>query len=283
MPAVELAASTGPRDRRDRRSCRPSSAAEARSAWSGRAAISSERVMSRLEIRPEPKPPKAPSGPVSRILYPAVRRSRSFLWSRRCRRARAADPEAAPPRRRERDGRPTASLFGLAPHGVYRAPAVAGGAVRSYRTVSPLPLPKEPGGLFSVALSFASPRPGVSRHAARVEFGLSSPVTRGDHTAHSDVGSIAPGRGVTPGGSGRRTATSASRRRPRGFAGSRSRVTGRRPESLPEIGGRRHSTPGVPGAARELPVGGHDDHLLRARRIARPRARSHRRRSEAPE
>jgi hypothetical protein len=36
---------------------------------------------------------------------------------------------------------PSTSLFGLAPHGVYRAPAVAGGAVRSYRTVSPLPSP----------------------------------------------------------------------------------------------------------------------------------------------
>src|SRR5262249_52319014 len=34
------------------------------------------------------------------------------------------------------------------------------------------------GGLISVALSFASPRPGVTRHAARVEFGLSSPDTR---------------------------------------------------------------------------------------------------------
>src|SRR6266508_6176357 len=34
---------------------------------------------------------------------------------------------------------PCISLFGLAPHGVYRAPSVAVGAVRSYRTVSPLP------------------------------------------------------------------------------------------------------------------------------------------------
>ena len=41
---------------------------------------------------------------------------------------------------RERGGTGTlVPLFGLAPHGVYRAPAVAGGAVRSYRTVSPLP------------------------------------------------------------------------------------------------------------------------------------------------
>ena len=31
------------------------------------------------------------------------------------------------------------SLLGLAPGGVYRAPSVAGGAVRSYRTLSPLP------------------------------------------------------------------------------------------------------------------------------------------------
>src|ERR1700749_180423 len=31
------------------------------------------------------------------------------------------------------------SLFGLAPGGVYHAAAVAGSAVRSYRTVSPLP------------------------------------------------------------------------------------------------------------------------------------------------
>ena len=30
-------------------------------------------------------------------------------------------------------------LFGLAPGGVYRAPFLAVGAVRSYRTVSPLP------------------------------------------------------------------------------------------------------------------------------------------------
>src|SRR5262249_49663716 len=34
---------------------------------------------------------------------------------------------------------PAAPLFGLAPHGGCRAPSVAGGAVRSYRTVSPLP------------------------------------------------------------------------------------------------------------------------------------------------
>ena len=43
------------------------------------------------------------------------------------------------------------SLFGLAPNGVYRAPAIALGAVGSYPTFSPLP--GEPSGLFSVALA----------------------------------------------------------------------------------------------------------------------------------
>ncbi len=41
---------------------------------------------------------------------------------------------------------------------------VAGGAVRSYRTLSPLPT--EVGGLLSAALSVASPRLAVSEHAA---------------------------------------------------------------------------------------------------------------------
>ncbi len=69
------------------------------------------------------------------------------------------------------------SLFGLAPGGVYPATAVTGGAVRSYRTLSPLPAgPKaRTGGLLSVALSLGSPPPGVTRHRIPVEPGLSSP------------------------------------------------------------------------------------------------------------
>src|SRR5215472_17786411 len=64
----------------------------------------------------------------------------------------------------------TPSLFGFAPGGVCRAACVAASAVRSYRTVSPLPrrLPVLPegeqgrrGGLFSVALSLGSPPPDV--------------------------------------------------------------------------------------------------------------------------
>ncbi len=47
-------------------------------------------------------------------------------------------------------------LFGLAPRGVYLAPDVATGAVRSYRTFSPLPRCYR-GGMFSVALSVSQP------------------------------------------------------------------------------------------------------------------------------
>jgi hypothetical protein len=69
------------------------------------------------------------------------------------------------------------SLFGFAPGGVYHAAPVARGAVRSYRTLSPLPtgLERRIGGLLSVALSLGSPPPGVTRHRVSVEPGLSSP------------------------------------------------------------------------------------------------------------
>src|SRR5262245_33676907 len=82
------------------------------------------------------------------------------------------------------------SLFGLAPCGVLPATRVATGAVRSYRTFSPLLGEKvsdtsdtcslnhcstkvsdvsdtlPPGGMFSVPLSFGLPRPGVTRRTA---------------------------------------------------------------------------------------------------------------------
>src|SRR4051812_26918940 len=64
---------------------------------------------------------------------------------------------------------PSRFQTGLAPGGVYLAPLVTEGAVRSYRTVSPLPAPMwniSAGGLFSVALSFESPRLAVSQHPA---------------------------------------------------------------------------------------------------------------------
>ena len=69
-----------------------------------------------------------------------------------------------------------AFLSGLAPDGVYPAAPVASGAVRSYRTVSPLPLKN--GGLFSVALSLRLPSLGVIQHRGSVEPGLSSAKQR---------------------------------------------------------------------------------------------------------
>jgi len=66
----------------------------------------------------------------------------------------------------------TGGLLGLAPGGVFPAAAVTSDAVRSYRTISPLPLlshrrvirpaRNRRGGVFSVALSVALPRPAVS-------------------------------------------------------------------------------------------------------------------------
>ena len=97
------------------------------------------------------------------------------------------------------------SLFGLAPCGVYPASGLTAGAVRSYRTISPLPrhrgnqprklgrrsrvaLARDPtyviavrgsrGGIFSVALAVCgplSPHPGRYPAHCPAEFGLSSP------------------------------------------------------------------------------------------------------------
>jgi hypothetical protein len=74
------------------------------------------------------------------------------------------------------------SLFGFAPGGVCHAACVAADAVRSYRTISPLPRltlheAARRGGLFSVALSLGSPPPDVIRHRMSMEPGLSSPAT----------------------------------------------------------------------------------------------------------
>ena len=71
--------------------------------------------------------------PVSRVLFTTCVDWRPFLWDDDCSSPRATDPE---------DGVKThrmSSLFGLAPGGVYLARSVARSAVRSYRTLSPLP------------------------------------------------------------------------------------------------------------------------------------------------
>jgi hypothetical protein len=81
--------------------------------------------------------------PVSRVLFvpqASLDTRRSFLWDTHCCVPRATNPgdEAKDlwPLPEEYDPSP---LFGLAPGGVCPAAAVTGSAVRSYRTVSPLP------------------------------------------------------------------------------------------------------------------------------------------------
>lgn len=77
-------------------------------------------------------------------------------------------------------------LFDIAPDGVYRAASFTSRAVRSYRTLSPLPhKPKAVGGLLSVALSLSPlpDPPDVIRHPVTLEPGLSSALKRRDHPA----------------------------------------------------------------------------------------------------
>jgi hypothetical protein len=70
----------------------------------------------------------------------------------------------------------TLRIFGLADGGVCLAVGVTPNAVRSYRTISPLPDRSEDlsGGLFSVALSVGLLRLDVIKHRALMQFGLSS-------------------------------------------------------------------------------------------------------------
>ena len=95
-------------------------------------------------------------------------------------------------------------LFGFAPGGVYRAVSVAGNAVRSYRTVSPLPASlsrkrdAKPAVCFSVALSLGSPPPDVIRHRSSVEPGLSSPPPFRDYGGAAVQSTDAYGMGRKP-------------------------------------------------------------------------------------
>ena len=119
--------------------------------------------------------------PVSRVLSPRTSRGgRPFIWDTRYRVPHATDPgdrRENTPCKITRTQFYLPPLLGLAPGGVYRAVTVAGHAVRSYRTLSPLPartVARSAGGLLSVALSLGSPPPGVTRHRVSVEPGLSS-------------------------------------------------------------------------------------------------------------
>ena len=101
--------------------------------------------------------------PVSRILFPGAVARGGVTVMHLARRL----PDGSSDLPGSSDRRPSgASLFGLAPCGVYRALDITAQAVRSYRTFSPLPLPEGRGGLFSVALSFRSPGLGVTQRTA---------------------------------------------------------------------------------------------------------------------
>jgi hypothetical protein len=104
------------------------------------------------------------SGSVSRILFLLRGENHSSA-------TRVAAVVEQPTRKLSTEtGGSTASLFGLAPQGVCRAVAAhAGrGALLPHRfTLTSRILRSEAGGLFSVALSVASPRLAVSQPAAR--------------------------------------------------------------------------------------------------------------------
>ena len=100
--------------------------------------------------------------PVSRVLSPPEGRGMAIPLGRASPRA-SRDLPGRPARKRACARPPRAapsSLLGLAPGGVCRAAAVAAGAVRSYRTLSPLPAGhrSRPGGRFALCGTF----PGVA-------------------------------------------------------------------------------------------------------------------------
>ena len=113
--------------------------------------------------RVRPVPFEGQSGPVSRILFPPFGGRRPFIWACRCRQARAPYPGLIASRANSRP------LLGLAAGGVCPAVAVTRDAVRSYRTISPLPrsgAAASIGGVVSVALSLGSLPVAVSDHRA---------------------------------------------------------------------------------------------------------------------
>src|SRR5208283_5458397 len=136
------------------------------------------------------------AGPVSRILCAAPdlrgpatanrRRQRaarrSFLWAAHYCAALATYPEVVTHRAGTCAAEANAPpLFGLAPCGVFPATAIAGGAVRSYRTFSPLP--RRSGAVYFLWHSPSTPldrrRPDVIRHTAlwSSDFPLSARAT----------------------------------------------------------------------------------------------------------
>jgi len=90
----------------------------------------------------------------------ARRRGWPFIWDARRRTPRATDPDSGAETRLNPKVLP--SLLGLAPGGVYPAAAVTGSAVRSYRTISPLPPRKGTKPLKGLAVCFCGTFPRVA-------------------------------------------------------------------------------------------------------------------------
>ncbi len=116
------------------------------------------------------------SRPVSRVLYGADRFPGARVTAIPLGRS-SPTASSNQPGRHPGDGLKVSGLrsplFGFAPGGACHALGVTVEAVRSYRTLSPLP-GLQPGGLLSVALSLGSPPPDVIRRRVSVEPGLSS-------------------------------------------------------------------------------------------------------------
>ena len=128
---------------------------------------------------------RGPRGPISRILSPGFRRGGGHLSS-----PSVTGRIMQPTRGRGGHRFPTdrdAPLFGLAPGGVFQHPDSHRDLVRSYRTVSPLPVSLPRGtdhrrfGLCGTFRRLATP--GGYPAPCPVESGLSSPTDRGDHLA----------------------------------------------------------------------------------------------------
>jgi len=98
------------------------------------------------------------------------RERRPSISGHRCRWPQAVYPQARAGRPRTPAQPPSGlgDLLTLLRVGFTEPPRSPGALVRSYRTVSPLPVPTRvgAGGLFSVALSRGSPRVGVTHHPA---------------------------------------------------------------------------------------------------------------------
>ena len=106
---------------------------------------------------------------------PERRRERPARWRRRCRRRLPL-------------------LLGLAPGGVFPATAVTGGAVRSYRTISPLPpMPSHDGTAWARRYVFCGTFPGVAP-AGRYP----APCLRGARTFLSPQEVLAPAESGHP-------------------------------------------------------------------------------------